>query len=236
MSKKEIQRARIRQYFIDATREVIREEGIGNVTIRKVADLAGYNSATIYNYFEDVSHLIFFAAMTYLREYVKDLAEHVKHVENALDEYLLIWERFCVHSFSQPEIYHAIFGSNLGELPDDIVKSYYDMSPDDLDDLPPELLPMLLEANLNKRSEIALQRCIQAGYVNPADSQKVTNLIVLIYTGMLSLFYNKRRNYTVETATTLVVEYIRIIIVTSKVMFNDLGEPTDGHDQQPANV
>ncbi len=46
-------------YFIDATNEIIENEGIESVTIRKVANLAGYNSATIYNYFENLDHLIF---------------------------------------------------------------------------------------------------------------------------------------------------------------------------------
>lgn len=40
------------KYFVDATAEIIEEEGVENVTIRKVADRAGYNSATIYNYFQ----------------------------------------------------------------------------------------------------------------------------------------------------------------------------------------
>ena len=47
------------KYFVDATAEIIEEEGLENVTIRKVADKAGYNSATIYNYFSEISHLLF---------------------------------------------------------------------------------------------------------------------------------------------------------------------------------
>lgn len=59
MKNKEIQMGRMWKYFVDATAEIIEEEGLENVTIRKVADKAGYNSATIYNYFSEVSHLIF---------------------------------------------------------------------------------------------------------------------------------------------------------------------------------
>lgn len=48
------------QYFIEATAAIIEEEGYDHITIRKIADKAGYNSATIYNYFSELSHLTFF--------------------------------------------------------------------------------------------------------------------------------------------------------------------------------
>ena len=53
MDKKEIQRQRMMKYFIEAGKQIILEEGVKNVTVRKVADLAGYSYATLYNYFED---------------------------------------------------------------------------------------------------------------------------------------------------------------------------------------
>jgi DNA-binding transcriptional regulator YbjK len=34
-------------YFVNATADIIEKEGIDKVTIRKIADLAGNNSATI---------------------------------------------------------------------------------------------------------------------------------------------------------------------------------------------
>lgn len=73
MSNKEIQMQRMWQYFVDATVEIIEQKGIENVTIREIATKAGYNSATIYNYFREVSHLIFFAALKYLNKYIEGL-------------------------------------------------------------------------------------------------------------------------------------------------------------------
>ena len=69
MVKKEIQRKRTMTYFINATEELIHEIGINKITLRKVADRAGYNSATLYNYFENLDHLIFYAAMKNIKEY-----------------------------------------------------------------------------------------------------------------------------------------------------------------------
>ena len=44
-------------YFIEATQELILKEGLENLSIKKIAEKAGYNSATIYNYFENLEVL-----------------------------------------------------------------------------------------------------------------------------------------------------------------------------------
>ena len=43
-----LKRKRIMIYFIEAAEKLIRQNGIENLSIRKIATEAGYNSATIY--------------------------------------------------------------------------------------------------------------------------------------------------------------------------------------------
>ena len=45
----DIKRKRIMIYFIEATQKLIRTEGMDSLSIRKIANTAGYNSATLYN-------------------------------------------------------------------------------------------------------------------------------------------------------------------------------------------
>ena len=59
MDKKEIQERRMKGYFIDATKELLKGEGLSAVSVRSVADKAGYSYATLYNYFKDLNDLIF---------------------------------------------------------------------------------------------------------------------------------------------------------------------------------
>ena len=49
-------------YFIEATEKLIRSDGVEGLSIRKIASEAGYNSATLYNYFEDLEHLVLFGS------------------------------------------------------------------------------------------------------------------------------------------------------------------------------
>ncbi len=75
MDKKQIQEQRMKRYFIDAAKELVKSEGLTSVNVRNVADKAGYSYATLYNYFKDLNDLIF--------ECVKDFQEECeKAVKN----------------------------------------------------------------------------------------------------------------------------------------------------------
>lgn len=59
-------------YFINATIELMEKEGIENLTIRKVAEQAKYNSATLYHYFSNLDELELFASVKCLDEYMQE--------------------------------------------------------------------------------------------------------------------------------------------------------------------
>ena len=72
-------------YFVEATEKILKEEGIPGVTIRRIAAEAGYNSATLYNYFQDLDELILFGSVCFLRDYLLSLARHLEPEMTALE-------------------------------------------------------------------------------------------------------------------------------------------------------
>lgn len=56
--KQAIKAQRVKSYFIEAARDIILKEGVENVSVRKVADQAGYTFTTLYNYFSDLNDLL----------------------------------------------------------------------------------------------------------------------------------------------------------------------------------
>lgn len=62
--------------------------------MRKAAAAAGYNSATLYNYFEDMEELVIFASMGYLKQYIVDLENTLEDSMNALERYRTIYKVF----------------------------------------------------------------------------------------------------------------------------------------------
>lgn len=75
MIKNQIQEERMRGYFIQATKEILKGEGLRSVNVRAVAERAGYSYATLYNYFKDIKELVFICVADFqeeCREYVDD--------------------------------------------------------------------------------------------------------------------------------------------------------------------
>lgn len=208
MKNKEIQTKRIMSYFIDATAKIIEEEGIEHVTIRKVADAAGYNSATIYNYFEDLSHLILFASLKFLKKYTDALPQYLSKAKTPLDRYFLIWECFCKHSFESPHIFYAVFSSDLGVHPNDLA-DYYDVYPADILSIPEDLKDMFLEPNITKRTGIALKKAVADSQLHNVEVEQIAETHYLIWQGMLTLFINNRSTYSVQEATDRTMEHIK---------------------------
>ncbi len=212
MDKKEIQRNRIMSYFIDAAAKIIEEEGVDNITIRKVADIAGYNSATLYNYFENIDHLIFFAAMKYMKDYVQNVPKYIKGCKDAVCKYLKVWECFCYYSFTKPEVYFIIFFSKPEESFEHRVEEYYKIYPEDLGEQPKELLPMLLNDNIYERGIGLLESCISEWNIDKDTVFEINEMSHLIYRGMLAKIMNEEIDYTVDEAVIVTIRYIKRII------------------------
>ncbi len=68
MKNKAIQEQRMRSYFIQATKDILKGEGLRSISVRNVSDRAGYSYATLYNYFKDVNELIFFCVADFQAE------------------------------------------------------------------------------------------------------------------------------------------------------------------------
>lgn len=212
MDKKMLQKSRMWKYFVEAATDLISEEGTEHITIRKVADRAGYNSATIYNYFDEFSHLLFFASMRLMKEYTEEVALRIKQADTALAQYRASWQCFSEYSFRNPEIFYTVFIRDLGDNPENLLEKYYDFYPSDLVDVPMEIRSSLLEPRVEKRGNPILQRAVEEGSL-PADKRDSLNEItILIWQGMMMSFLNNRLEITAEEAHERTMLYILKII------------------------
>jgi hypothetical protein len=172
--------------------------------------------ATIYNYFSEISHLVFFASMKFLKPYTDEVANVFKSKEiQAQEKYLRSWELFCQHSYQNPQIFHAIFIADLGSHPEDLLKHYYSVYPAEIIDIPEELLPVILEQNISKRGLAVLDLLIKEGSMKAENVDAINELTILVWQGMFTTFLNNRCSYTPEEATRKTMQYIREIVVHS---------------------
>ncbi|EOS80919.1 hypothetical protein C817_01255 [Dorea sp. 5-2] len=211
--KKRIQRNRMLGYFTAAAIEIIEAEGLEGLTIRKVADKAGYNSATLYHYFDNLDHLTFFAAIHYLKDYASDLAEYLPAIDDSIEAYLKVWEYFCRRSYERPAIYKLLFFQSFDGIDlDEAIKTYYEIFPDEITQKIQDYSPMLTEANIYKREFIALNKALKSKniHIDEKDLYSITEMNVLIYRGMLSEIKEQGHlRLNIEEAVAHTVEYMK---------------------------
>lgn len=215
MSKKERQIRMMRKYFIDATVEIIEMDGIKEVTARKIAKKAGYTSSSIYNYFDELSHLIFFASMRFTKDYLNEATPYLMGGKNAIDSYLLTWKCFCKYSFKNPEIYHAIFIADLGENPQGILEQYYSIYEEDIFEISSEYLHLVFEHDISKRSRAILERAAKEGYLYEENIDEINEMGVLIWTGMLTRIINNRSSLDIDEAVNKTMTYMKKMVFNS---------------------
>jgi len=209
MARSQLQIKRMLQYFVDATVEIIEEEGIEQVSARKIGQKAGFTGSTIYNYFDELSHLIYFASMRFVSGYLQELPDYLERGQTYLEKYVWSWECFCKHSFAQPHIYHALFIANLGKKPEDILEHYFTIYSSDLIGLTEEIKSLLYDPDLTSRSLSLLKLAKKERELDDQTITDVNEMNVLIWEGMLTTILNNRRDIDPEEAVEKTMRYIR---------------------------
>lgn len=117
METKQIQEERMRRYFIDSAKNLIRGEGLKSISVRNVAHHAGYSYATLYNYFKDVNDLLYHCVDDFCREAEEFIAgktgtkEGIEGVKATVRAYIAYFTEY-------PGVYELFFIEKMGNFGD----------------------------------------------------------------------------------------------------------------------
>lgn len=109
MDKKEIQEERMRGYFIQATKDILKGEGLRALSVRNVAERAGYSYATLYNYFKDVKDLIFECVHDFQDECKEAVESETKKVERGLPKVRAITKSYIKYFIQYPGTFELFY-------------------------------------------------------------------------------------------------------------------------------
>lgn len=172
-------RKRIMIYFIEATQKLIHSEGVDGLSIRKIANEAGYNSATIYNYFCDLEHLTLFGSVCYLRDYVLILSKSLTLEMSSIDRFRTIYKCFNEIAFRYPDIFHNMFFGRHSEMLGDVLRVYYhDLYPDELSHFSEPMRRMMVSGSMLERDRVTMQAMVEDGFVAKEKADLTLELIV----------------------------------------------------------
>ena len=207
-----IKTLRTMDYFITAADEIIKEIGIENTTVRKIAKKAGYNSSTIYNYFNDLDHLIFFTKITHLEEYTERLYKEISDDIHPLEQFIKIWRIFSEEAFKNPNDYYDLFFSKYSLRLNETVTLYHQIFPERLNTENLRLKSMLSRNDIYKRNMALVKNCLENGYFHDIKiAEKMNELMILTYSGLLNK-YLETDSRDVQGYTDQFMEYLDMII------------------------
>jgi AcrR family transcriptional regulator len=116
MKNKEIQEQRMKSYFIEAAKGIIRAEGVQRVSVRIVADKAGYSYATLYNYFTDVRDLIFECVIDFQEEAKDFITNQLKNELPGKERIKAISTAYINYFLEYPGIFDLFFIEKMSNL------------------------------------------------------------------------------------------------------------------------
>lgn len=178
MKYTEEERSRIMITFIRATRKIIDTEGIRQVSIRKIANLTGMNSATMYLYFPDSDVLITMASMGYLERYCRTLAADMAKMTAPEDVLRHTWDVFCRYAFEFPDIFYHIFFAQHSVSLTEIIDDYYGLFPEQLHNISGPILDMMQEGPLSERSWKLLWPVAKERGMTEQDARIINDMLV----------------------------------------------------------
>lgn len=196
--------------FVSATEKIMMEEGLDKVTIRKISDLSGYSSATIYSYFDNIEHLILFSSMKFLEEYIKAVPEYADKSNSAIDLFKNMWDCFCKFSFQKADVFSTMFFTKVSNNARNFMRDYYCVYPIEDDGYPEVVQQMLRENNLYKRNIVLIQGCIEEGTMLSENGDEINEMTIFIYESLLHRVRNEE--LSPEEAEMKMKRYIKRIL------------------------
>lgn len=112
----EIQKERVREYFITSAKEILSSEGLGAATARNIAAKAGFSYATIYQYFKDTRNLLFICAQEFLKESENFILQNSNTKLKGEEKLINLSELYLKYFIQYPGIYELLFVENSSEF------------------------------------------------------------------------------------------------------------------------
>lgn len=116
MERKQIQEQRMKSYFIQATKDLLKGEGLRMVSVRNIADRAGYSYATLYNYFKDVKDLVFECVIDFQEECEELILTETKDSPQGLEKLKAITKSYIKYFVQYPGIFELFYTEKVTEL------------------------------------------------------------------------------------------------------------------------
>ncbi|MBK8944649.1 MAG: TetR/AcrR family transcriptional regulator [Ignavibacteriae bacterium] len=106
----------MKSYFIQATKKILKSEGLKTVNVRNIAKEAGYSYATLYNYFKDIKDLVFECVKDFQSECVDIVKIETQTSPKGLDRIKKVTISYMKYFVQYPGIFELFFLEKANDL------------------------------------------------------------------------------------------------------------------------
>lgn len=111
--KQGIKSQRVKSFFVEATKEIILSEGVEHVSIRKVAERAGYTFTTIYNYFRDLNELLQETKKVMIQDVMVHMQGVALHDKHDLEDIKALNHQYAQYYIQHPHVFTFFYSYRL---------------------------------------------------------------------------------------------------------------------------
>jgi AcrR family transcriptional regulator len=116
MANKTKQEQRMKGYFIQAAKEILKGEGLKSVSVRNIADQAGYSYATLYNYFKDLKGLFFECIKDFQDECEEYIIKETKNIPQGVDKIKAISKAYAKYFIQYPSVFELFYLEKISDI------------------------------------------------------------------------------------------------------------------------
>ncbi len=171
-----------KDYVVMASR-IIKSEGVGAISIRRIATELGCSSASMYRYFKNLDELLFYAQLDALNEYILELSNREKEWKGIWDMYFGIWRAYATEAFKKPEAFECIFYRNINKDLGEALREYYEMFPEAIVRVSPLIKEMLEIPGYYDRDYLICRRLVEEKEIAEENARKLNHVLCTLFVG-----------------------------------------------------
>lgn len=182
--------------LIQKTYEILKDIGPEDTKIRTIASRANCTSTVIYRHFNDLDHLLLFASIKFLEDYIVDIQKILNTNINVLDIGILMWKSFAKYAFQNIHVFETLFWGKYKENLGDTIFECYQLFPEEWKSLDGLTASVFFNDDLKVRNRIMLRRAAVTGYFSFDDAMLLSDLECYLFHGLLMEYKDKYREPT----------------------------------------
>lgn len=113
--KKQLKSDRVRKVFAETAREMIHEAGVESVSVRKVADRAGYSLGTVYNHFKNQDELLWETRELMILDVAKNMIPKNDAPIDSIEDIKRVFHMFVDYFVEYPNVYRFFYYHTLNK-------------------------------------------------------------------------------------------------------------------------